>query len=111
MTVGDVLQVIKKTAEEKGYHRIRFELPDNKNTRDEGIEILDLKTRAFNSLKAAKVNTIGDLYDRVSKTSDLEGIKNCGVTSRKEIMTKLLSYCIHLNIVAERPPLTGVTLS
>ncbi len=56
------------------------------------IDSLDLSVRAENCLKRAGIYTVGDLCNRVDRSSDLKNIRNCGRTSIIEIMDKLFYY-------------------
>ena len=56
------------------------------------LEDLDLKPRAYNSLKRAGYNTIGDVLDSISAGMDIGSIRNCGKTSKREIMEHLFLY-------------------
>ncbi len=56
------------------------------------IEVLELSVRANNCLRRAKINTIGDLCEKVRSSSDLKNIRNCGKTSIAEIMDSLFAY-------------------
>ncbi len=56
------------------------------------IEALELSLRAYNALKRAGFNTIGDLFDLDSKT--IIHIKNLGVQQRKEVASGLRHYGI-----------------
>ena len=53
---------------------------------------LELKPRAYNSLKRAGYNTIGDVVDSISTGYDIGSIRNCGKTSKREIMEHLFLY-------------------
>ncbi|MFA5162631.1 MAG: DNA-directed RNA polymerase subunit alpha [Elusimicrobiales bacterium] len=60
------------------------------------VDIIELSSRAANCLKAAKINTIGDL---VVKTSDeLKAIKNFGAKSLDEITEKLQGMGLSLGM-------------
>lgn len=54
------------------------------------IEELDLSVRAFNCLKRANIDTIGDLLDKT--VEDLEKVRNLGKKSIDEIEQKLLEH-------------------
>ncbi len=54
-----------------------------------GIEHLDLSFRAYNCLKRAKINTIGEL---VENYYHLQDFRNLGVKSEKEIQSKLKEF-------------------
>ena len=56
------------------------------------LEDLDLKPRAYNSLKRAGYNTVGDVVDAISSGLDLKSIRNCGKTSVREIMEHLFLF-------------------
>jgi DNA-directed RNA polymerase subunit alpha len=63
------------------------------------IEELDLSVRAFNCLKRAGVNTVGDL---VNKTHDeLTRVRNLGKKSLEELAAKLEALGFHLNYETE----------
>lgn len=53
------------------------------------IGVLDLKTRSYNALKRASINTINDL---IGVKDSLSRIRNVGANSVIEIQTKLLAY-------------------
>ncbi len=61
---------------------------------DTSLEALDLGVRAYNSLKRAGYNTIGDVVDAISSGSDLKSIRNCGKTCVREIMEHLFCSSI-----------------
>ena len=59
------------------------------------IEELDLSVRAFNCLKRAGVNTVGDL---ISKSPDeMMKVRNLGKKSLEEVISKLESLGFNLN--------------
>jgi len=56
------------------------------------IESLDLSVRSYNSLKRAGIDKLGDLFTKISCSSDLKSIRNCGQKSVDEIMDHLCFY-------------------
>lgn len=57
---------------------------------DTKIEELQFSVRAYNGLKRAEINTVGDLMKM--SLSDLEKVKNLGKVSLNEIVEKLKEY-------------------
>ena len=68
---------------------IKFTFFYDDNVMKESIEVLDLSTRAKNSLGRSKCSTIGDIIDR---WGELSRIRNLGETTIKEIRAKIFSY-------------------
>lgn len=56
------------------------------------IEALDLGVRAYNGLKRAGYNTVGQLVAAITSGEDIRRIRNCGVKSYSEIMERLFLY-------------------
>ena len=56
------------------------------------IEALDLGVRAYNGLKRAGYNTVGQLVAGITSGEDIRRIRNCGVKSYSEIMERLFLY-------------------
>lgn len=56
------------------------------------IEVLELETRAYNSLKRVKITTIGELARRYD---ELPGIRGCGKGTVDEINVKLREFIGH----------------
>jgi len=54
-----------------------------------GIERLDLSLRAYNCLKRAKINTIGELVENYYHLRDF---RNLGVKTEEEIQSKLKEF-------------------
>ncbi len=63
-----------------------------KQMEEAGIEELDLHVRAYNGLKRAGFDTIGQLAEAVAGGTDLRRIRNCGSKSYSEIMEKLFIF-------------------
>ena len=63
------------------------------------IEDIDLSVRAFNCLKRAGINTIGDL--RAMTEEELRQVRNLGMKGAESIIQKLLEYNVTLNTKAE----------
>ena len=59
------------------------------------IEELDLSVRAFNCLKRAGVNSVGDLVTK--STDEMMKVRNLGKKSLEEVMSKLEALGFHLN--------------
>ncbi|MCR5106090.1 MAG: AAA family ATPase, partial [Eubacterium sp.] len=57
---------------------------------DASIDDLDLSVRAYNCLKRASINTVGDLMDLSDE--DLREIRNLGSKAREEVKCKLKDY-------------------
>ena len=73
---------------------------ENEKVMDMTIEELDLSVRSFNCLKRVNMNTVADL---TSKTEDeMMAIKNLGVRSLEEIITKLNTLGFSLKPKAEK---------
>ena len=77
---------------EKHGSSFKFRMHMTQSMSDTSLEALDLGVRAYNSLKRAGYNTIGDVVDAISSGSDLKSIRNCGKTSVREIMEHLFLY-------------------
>ena len=56
------------------------------------LEELDLKVRAYHSLKKTGYNTVGDAANAIASGADLTKIRNCGKTSVQEIMLSLFLF-------------------
>lgn len=70
---------------------LRIKVYRYENFINEDIDILDLKTRAYNALRRNAINTIGnllDIYDR------LPFLHNIGVTALDEIRNKFFDYYV-----------------
>ena len=59
------------------------------------IEELDLSVRAFNCLKRAGVNTVGDLIGK--SPEEMMKVRNLGKKSLEEVMSKLESLGFNLS--------------
>ena len=77
---------------EKHGSSFKFRMHMTQSMSDTMLEALDLGVRAYNSLKRAGYNTIGDVVDAISSGSDLKNIRNCGKTSIREIMEHLFLF-------------------
>ncbi len=71
---------------------LKFRMHMTKKMSDAPLEMLDLSARPYNSLKRAGYSTIGELVDALAKGVNLNGIKNCGTTSVREIKEKLFLF-------------------
>ena len=60
------------------------------NVRDISIKEIGLSVRAFNALRRAGVNTVGELLDQTRES--LSGIRNLGAKSIDEILQKIEEY-------------------
>ena len=69
------------------------------------IEALDLGVRAYNGLKRAGYNTVGQLVAGITSGEDIRRIRNCGVKSYSEIMERLFLYNL-VNIQEGKPSST-----
>lgn len=56
------------------------------------IACMELSVRAYNSLRRAGFNTVGDIVNGINSTEDLAKIRNCGRTSISEISCKLYAF-------------------
>ena len=56
------------------------------------LEELDLKIRAYHSLKRTGYNTVGDAAIAIASGEELSKIRNCGKTSVQEIMLSLFLF-------------------
>ena len=63
------------------------------------IEELDLSVRAFNCLKRAGVNTVGDLINK--SPDEMMKVRNLGKKSLEEVMAKLESLGFNLSVEEE----------
>ena len=77
---------------EKQGRSFKFRMYITQSISRASLEDLDLKPRAYNSLKRAGYNTIGDVLDSISAGNDIGSIRNCGKTSKREIMEHLFLY-------------------
>ncbi len=77
---------------EKHGGSFKFKIHLTQTMSDTSIEALELGVRAYNSLKRAGYNTIGDLVEVISSGKDLKNIRNCGKTSIRDIMEHLFLY-------------------
>ena len=77
---------------EKHGSSFKFRMHMTESMSETSLEALDLGVRAYNSLKRAGYNTIGDVVDAISSGSDLKNIRNCGKTSVREIMEHLFLF-------------------
>ena len=92
-TVMDIMnQLDGVQLREKHGSSFKFRMHMTQSMSDTSLEALDLGVRAYNSLKRAEYNTIGDVVDAISSGSDLKSIRNCGKTSVREIMEHLFLY-------------------
>lgn len=89
--INDVREYCKKNNMEN----FKFHVTVNDDLNYIYIDNLDLSTRSLNALKRSHINTIGELVNSISSSQDLKRIKNMGVKSCSEIMSKLLyfQYC------------------
>ena len=78
----------------KESHRgsFKFRMHMNDNMENAPLEMLDLSTRPYNSLKRAGFHTVGNLVDALSEGVNLYSINNCGKTSVREIKEKLFLF-------------------
>ena len=90
--IGVMNQMDGVNLHEKKGGRFKFRKHMTQSMSTASIEDLDLKPRAYNSLKRAGYNTIGDIVDSISSGNGLSGIRNCGKTSIREIMEHLFLY-------------------
>ncbi len=72
--------------------KFNFPIYMTQSMRDRNIEDLDLSARAYNCLKRAGYNTIGELTQAVSSGIPLKSIRNCGTNSVMEIMSSLFLF-------------------
>ena len=77
---------------EKHGGKFHFRVHMNDHIRNTPLEALELGQRSYNCLKRAGYSTIGELVDAISRGQELEGIRNCGVKSVREIMEQLFLY-------------------
>ena len=72
----------------------------NKDFMNARIDDLDLSKRAFNSLKRAKIDTIGQLVDKITCEEDIKKLgRNIGDVSADEIMQAI--YEFHLSCLSK----------
>ncbi len=92
-TVMEIMRHIDGiTLREKKGARFRYPLHLTKRMSETLISELDLGVRAYNSVKRAGYNTIGELANSLADGSDLGKIRGCGKTSIREIMEHLFCY-------------------
>ncbi len=77
---------------EKKGSRFHFNIYLNRKMSETPIEILDLKPRAYNSLKRAGFHNVGQLAEAIASGTQISNIRNCGAKSSREIMEKLFLY-------------------
>ncbi len=80
---------------EKKGGRFSFRMHMTQSMSDSPIEMPDLSVRAFNSLKRAGYDTIGDVTEAIASGADLHRIRSCGRASVREIMEHLFLYQYH----------------
>lgn len=80
-----------KVKEKKG-SRLRFRMHLTEKMEGASIEALELSVRAYNSLKRAGFDTVGQVAEAVAGGEELRRIRNCGVKSAREIMESLFLY-------------------
>lgn len=90
--IGVMNQLDGVNLHEKKGGRFKFRMHMTQSMSNAQLEALDLGVRAYNSLKRAGYNTIGDVVEAVSSGADLHSIRNCGKTSVREIMEHLFLY-------------------
>ena len=91
--VKDILEQIPGAeVNEKAGGKLRFPIYHNPRMLETPIDALELSVRSYNCLKRANINTIGDFINRITSSSDLKTIRNCGSTSVAEIMNSLFAY-------------------
>ena len=69
--------------------RFIFRLYVTQSMEETPIEGLDLTVRAYNSLRRAGFDTVGDLLNALESGFELKSIKNCGVQSVRDIKIRL----------------------
>ena len=74
---------------EKRGAKLRFRMYVTQKMMSMQLEDLELSVRAFHSLKRAGFDYVGDLLDALEQGMDLRRIRNCGVTSIREIQERL----------------------
>ena len=99
MTVSE----IKKHADKFGFcsavgmlgREVRADIPMYPDFLSSPIDELNLSARAYNALKRARLDTIGQLADVMTEGDMLEKIRNLGCKSLSEIRRTFLneSYC------------------
>ncbi len=77
---------------EKHGSSFRFRMLMTQPMIDTSLEALELSVRAYNSLRRAGFETVGDVVEAVSSGADLQNIRNCGKTSVREIMEHLFLF-------------------
>ena len=77
---------------EKKRGRFYYTLHLTPKMEEADIEALDLGVRAYNGLKRAGYNTVGQLVAGITSGEDIRRIRNCGVKSYSEIMERLFLY-------------------
>lgn len=69
--------------------RVEFPLVYSKEFLEEPVDNLQLKTRAINALKRARIMTMTNLLDCFE---DINHLRGCGVDTAKEIKNAFLDY-------------------
>ena len=77
---------------EKKRGRFYYTLHLTPKMEEADIEALDLGVRAYNGLKRAGYNTVGQLVAGITSGEDIRRIRNCGVKSYSESMERLFLY-------------------
>ncbi len=92
-TLKEILETMDEvTVRERRGCKLRFRMYLTRTMEETSIEALELGVRAFNSLKRAGYNTVGDVVEAVASGTDLRSIRNCGKTSVREIMEQLFVF-------------------
>ena len=106
-----LLTLLQTGAKAGGFRRIKFAIRLNED--DDKVDIVDglpLTARAEHTLKQNRIMTMKDLIKHVNNSSDLNGIRNLGEKTKKQIMTMLLTLAIVRNCERGLDPLDGVQL-
>ena len=80
------------TLREKRGGSFKFCMHVTKDMGETPLDALDLSVRAYNCLKRAGYNTVGELAEAISSGVDLKSVRNCGKTSVREIMEHLFLF-------------------
>lgn len=88
----EALQIATDMESIRGKRKYRFPVYMGTEFMNADIEALELSVRANNCLHRAGFRTVGDLVEQIESDDDLNRIRNCGKTSKTEIMLSLICF-------------------
>ena len=92
-TVSEVMEQFQNVhVKEKHGSRLKFRMYLTKEMQETPLEGLDLNVRPLNCLKRAGFKTVGDVVEAVASEQGINGLRNCGAKSVREIKEHLFLY-------------------